>query len=110
MLVGLCGMFDERLSPQGRPLCTDAALPFQWIASPTDRLPQLFGRFDPGNYHSISAAIERPLDQSTIQLCNPHESDGVAANRRAQVLHDVLPVEMTMLGIDHDKIEARGNS
>ena len=71
------------------------------------RLAQLLRRFDPRDDDAIRADVERSLDEADVALRDADERDGVAANRRAHVLDDVLPVEMAMLGVDHDPVEAQ---
>lgn len=106
MLVRLSRVLDEALAPAGRSFGSDAAQPFEWIPRIRDRLFELLSGFDPGDDDSVRSDVERPLDQPAVEFRDSHERDGLAADGRAQMFDDVFPVEMPVLGIDHDPVQA----
>ena len=50
-----------------------------------------------------------PLDEPSIQVGDADQGDRVSPDRRPKVLDDFAPVELTVLGIDHDPIEPEGH-
>ena len=72
-------------------------------------LAELLDRLDPRDDDSVRPDVERPLDQGDIQFGDANERDRVAADGRPQMLHDVIPVEMTVFRIDHDPVQAQGH-
>ena len=49
------------------------------------------------------------LIEPAVQLREPHEGDGFAPDGGPEVLGDVLPVEVPVLGVDDDPVEAEGD-
>jgi hypothetical protein len=74
-----------------------------------DRLLNLLGRFHPRNQHAVGADIESPFDKSGVQLRNADQNDRVTADASTNVLDDLFPVEMAVLGIDDDPIDAESD-
>src|SRR5579883_2360853 len=110
MLVRVARMFDERLPPRRRPLSTDSAHALGGIASIPDGLLELLGGFHPRNHHAIRTDVERAFDEPAIEFRESDERDGFAANCRANVFRDLLPVEMPMLCVNDNPIQAQGDS
>jgi hypothetical protein len=71
-----------------------------------DRLTQVLHRLDARQDHAVGAEVEGAFDQPWRQFGEADQRDGVAAGRRTQVLDDVVPVELSVFGIDDDPVEA----
>ena len=77
------------------------------MVTPPRRLPQLLGRFDPGNQHAVGSDVERPFNRAGVQFHQANQQNGVAAHRGPQMADEIAPIKMPMLGIEHDPIEAQ---
>jgi hypothetical protein len=95
--------------PARRALGADAAYAVGRVVRERDRLAQLVGRLDPGQDDAVGADVQRPLDQPHVALGHAHQRHRVAAHGRAQVLDDLLPVEVPVLGVDDDPVEPQAN-
>ena len=102
-------MLDQALSPTRGPLRANAAESFGWILGPFDGLLELLRGFNPRNHNTIRADIERAFDEAAVQLGNADERDGVAADGGAEMLDDVLPIEMAVFRINDDPIDTEGH-
>ena len=105
MLVRVGRVFDEALPPTSRPLGADAPQAFERIAGVGDRLLELLGRFDPGHDHAVGADVERPLDQAAVEFRDADQRDRLASDGRAEVFHDIFPIEMAVFGVDDHPVE-----
>ena len=69
------------------------------------RLPQLVGRFDPGDDDSVGADIEHPFDLSDVQVGDADKCRGVAADRGPHMFENIMPVEVAVFGVDDHPVE-----
>src|SRR5262245_2101261 len=109
MLVCFLDMLDEALAPTGGAFGANAPQTGGWIFRIRYGARKLLGRFHPRNEKSIRADIQRALDEANIAFRESDESNRITADRRAQVRCYFLPIEMPMLGIDDDPVQATGD-
>ena len=105
MLVGLGGVLAHALPPAGGPFGADAPLPLGRVAGKRHRAGELLGRLDPGDHDPVGAEVEGPLDEAPIELRHPHQRHRITADGGPEVVGDLLPVELAVLGVDHHPVE-----
>jgi T5SS/PEP-CTERM-associated repeat protein len=109
VLVGLADGLGEAAAPAGGALGADPAHALRGVAREGDGPLGLLGGFDPGDDDAVGADVERPLDEADALLGDAHEGDRVAADGGADVVEDVAPVQVPVLGIDHDPVQPQGD-
>ena len=81
------------------------AAPLGRIAGERDGLAELLGRLDPGDDHAVGPDVERPLDQAAVSSATRTSATVSLRTVGPEVLDDLLPVEVAVLGVDHDPVE-----
>ena len=109
VLVGLLRVLDEALSPTRSALRSDTPNSLGRITRERDRLPQLLSGLDPRHHHPVGADVEDALDEAAVQLGDAHQRDRVASHGGPDVFENLLPVKVTVFGVDDNPVKAEGD-
>lgn len=109
VFVGLGDVLGRALAPGSGPLAADAADAGGRVFGECDALAELVGRFDPRDEDAVGPDVEGSLHKVDVAGRHTDEGDGVAADGCPQVLDDFFPIQMSVLGVDDDPIEANGD-
>ena len=110
VLFGFLDVLRKALPPASGALGADAAQSLGRIVGKRDGLAQLLDLLHPGHHHSVGADVEGAFDQPYAEFGDAHQHHRVAAHGGAEVLEDVAPVEVAVLGVDHDPVEAQSHA
>ena len=64
------------------------------------------GGFHPGNDDAVGADVEGPLDQPAVEFREANQGDRLATRRGSEMFDNFFPIEMAVLRVDDDPIDA----
>src|SRR3989304_1797142 len=101
MFIRFLRVLHKTLAPTGGAFGADPPDAFGWESGERHGLSQLVGGFYPRHHHAVGANVQRSLDEADVQFGHAHQYDRIPANRRADMLDNLLPVEEAVSGVDH---------